>query len=86
MIVPMIALRGMTVFPEMLLHFDIGRDKSVKALEEALQNQKNVFLIAQNDVRIGDPAQSDLCSTGTIAQIRQLLRLPGDTVRVLVEG
>lgn len=84
--VPMIALRGMTVFPGMLLHFDIGRDKSVKALEEALQSRQNVFLVAQKDLRVGDPGLEDLCAVGTIAQIRQLLRLPGDTVRVLVEG
>lgn len=84
--IPMIALRGMTVFPGMLLHFDIGRDKSVKALEEALQSRQNVFLIAQKDVRIGDPGADDLCAVGTVAQIRQLLRMPGDTVRVLVEG
>ncbi|MCL2030597.1 MAG: endopeptidase La [Oscillospiraceae bacterium] len=86
MLIPMIALRGMTVFPGMMLHFDIGREKSVKALEEALQTHQNVFLVAQRDARVGNPGLEDLCAVGTVAQIRQLIRMPGDTVRALVEG
>jgi ATP-dependent Lon protease len=83
---PMIALRGLTVFPEMYIHFDIGRHKSVRALEEALKGDQTVFLVAQKDMRDNDPGFDDVCRVGTISVLRQIIRLPGDNVRVLVEG
>jgi ATP-dependent Lon protease len=83
---PMIALRGLTVFPEMYIHFDIGRHKSVRALEEALKGDQTVFLVAQKDMRDNDPGFDDVCRVGTISVLRQIIRLPGDNIRVLVEG
>lgn len=83
---PMIALRALAVFPEMLIHFDVGRDKSVKALEDAMAGDQMVFLISQRDIRTEDPSQTELYRVGTLSRIRQILRLPGDNMRVLVEG
>ncbi|MCL2085113.1 MAG: endopeptidase La, partial [Oscillospiraceae bacterium] len=83
---PLLALRGLVVFPHMLIHFDIGRKKFVKALERALSRGQPVFLVAQKDAREEDPGIDDLYKTGTVARIRQVLKLPNDTVRVLVEG
>ena len=83
---PILALRGLTVFPSMLLHFDVGREKSIKALETAMMDKQSVFLVAQKDLRTDDPRLNDLCAVGTISRIRQLLRLPGDNIRVMVEG
>ena len=84
--IPLIALRGLTVFPDMLIHFDVGREKSVKALEEAVANDQQVFLVSQKDLRTDDPSGDELYNIGTMSRIRQILRLPGDNVRVLVEG
>ena len=86
MLMPLIALRGLTVFPDMLIHFDVGREKSVKALEEAVANDQQVFLVSQKDLRTDDPVGDELYTIGTMSRIRQILRLPGDNVRVLVEG
>ncbi len=83
---PLIALRGLTVFPQMLLHFDVGRDKSKKALEAAMRTSQSVFLVAQKDLRVDDPKPSDLCKIGTISKIKQMLKLPGGGLRILVEG
>ncbi|MCL2003309.1 MAG: endopeptidase La [Oscillospiraceae bacterium] len=83
---PMIALRGLTVFPEMYIHFDIGRHKSVRALEDALKGDQMVFLVAQKDMRDNDPGAGDVCRVGTISVLRQIIRLPGNNMRVLVEG
>ena len=83
---PLLALRGLVVFPHMLIHFDIGRKKFVRALERALSRGQPVFLVAQKDARDEDPGINDLYRTGTVARIRQVLKLPNDTVRVLVEG
>jgi ATP-dependent Lon protease len=82
----MIALRGLTVFPEMYIHFDIGRHKSVRALEEALRGDQSVFLVAQKDMRDNDPGINDVYRVGTVSVLRQIIRLPGDNIRVLVEG
>ncbi len=83
---PVVALRGMTVLPKMLVHFDVSRHKSVEAVERAsVQNQK-IFLVTQKDENCTDPEQEDLCRIGTIGTIKQLLKLPGQIVRVLVEG
>ena len=83
---PVLALRGMMVFPHMVLHFDVGRPKSVSALEKAMMEDQRIFLVSQRDADVDDPHQSDLCRVGTIAQIKQVLNLPGDSIRVLVEG
>ena len=81
-----VALRGLTVFPQMLLHFDVGRDASIKALEAALERTSPVFLVAQRDMSVESPRKGDLFDVGTLCHVRQLLRLPGDGVRVMVEG
>ena len=83
---PVLPLRGMMVFPHMVLHFDVGRSKSVAALEKAMLMDQRVFLVAQRDAEVEDPTLKDLCRVGTIAQIKQVLNLPGDSIRVLVEG
>lgn len=85
--IPLIPLRGMSVFPYTVLHFDIGRDKSVLALEEAMLTDQRVFLTTQLDSEQDDPNQMDFYHTGTICKIKQMLKLPGNNnIRVLVEG
>jgi ATP-dependent Lon protease len=83
---PLLALRGLVVFPDMLLHFDVGRKKSLLALNQAMSEDQTIFLVTQQDIREDDPDFSSLYSIGVVAKIRQVLRLPGDNVRVLVEG
>jgi len=83
---PMLPLRGIVVFPYMILHFDVGRAKSMKALEDAMLIDQTIFLSAQTDATDEEPGMVDVYPIGTIAKIKQLLRLPGDTIRVLVEG
>ena len=83
---PVLALRGMMVFPHMVLHFDVGRPRSISALEKAMMEEQRIFLVAQLDADVDDPHQKDLCRVGTVAQIKQVLNLPGDNIRVLVEG
>ncbi len=83
---PMLALRGLTVFPNMLLHFDVGREKSIKSLDEAMSTDQTIFLVAQKDIKNDDPELDDIYSIGTVSRVRQILKLPGDNIRVLVEG
>ncbi len=83
---PLIPLRGLSIFPYMLLHFDVGREKSIKALEEAMINDQMIFLVTQIDPTTDIPEKEDFYNVGTISKIKQLLKLPGDTIRVLVEG
>lgn len=85
-ILPLLPLRGLCIFPYMVLHFDVGREKSVKALEEAMINDQLIFLVTQKDAKLDLPSSEDLYEVGTISRIKQLLKLPGDTIRVLVEG
>lgn len=85
-ILPLVPLRGITIFPGMILHFDVGRPKSIDAIEAAMQNSKLVFLCYQNDILTESPRRVDLAEVGTICEIRQTLRLPDGSVRVLVEG
>ncbi|MBC2579818.1 endopeptidase La [Clostridium sp. DJ247] len=85
-VLPLIPLRGITIFPYMVLHFDVGREKSILALEEAMIEDQIVFLSAQKDAKIEEPDEDDIYEMGTICNIKQILKLPGDTVRVLVEG
>ena len=83
---PIIALRGMTILPDMIIHFDVNRTKSVQALEAAMVEEQNVFLVTQLDPETDHPGAKDLYTMGTVAKIKQLVKLPQDTVRVLVEG
>ncbi len=83
---PLLPLRGLSIFPYMLLHFDVGREKSIRALEEAMLNDQIIFLVTQRDPTVDKPKEEDFYEVGTISRIKQLLKLPGDTIRVLVEG
>ncbi|MCX7922678.1 MAG: endopeptidase La [Clostridia bacterium] len=85
-VLPLLPLRGLTVFPYMTLYFDVGRVKSIKALEEAMINNQLIFLVAQKDAKTDTPGEDDIFTVGTISKVKQLLKLPGDTIRVLVEG
>ncbi len=85
-LLPVIPLRGMMVFPGMVMHFDVGRPQSVAALERGLTNGQKVFLVTQKKEEQEDPATEDLYRVGTVAEIRQVLNLPGENLRVLVEG
>ena len=78
---PVLPLRGMMVFPHMVLHFDVGRPKSVAALEKAMTGDQKIFLVAQKDAENDDPTRDDLCRVGTIAVVKQALNLPGDIRR-----
>ena len=83
---PLVPLRGLSVFPGMILHFDVGRPKSIDAIETAMKRNKLIFLCYQNDIMVENPGISDLAEVGTICEVRQILRLPDGAVRVLVEG
>lgn len=83
---PLLALRGLVVFSGVMLYFDVGREKSVKALETAMTDDQEVFLVAQRQLSTDDPGLEDLYDVGTISHIKQILRLPGGALRVLVEG
>ncbi len=83
---PVLALRGITVFPELLLHFDVGRSASIRALEEAMSGGRDIFLVTQKDISTETPGAEDLFTVGTIASVKQVLRLPENNVRVMVEG
>ena len=83
---PVLALRGLTIFPNMLLHFDVGRGASIKALDEAMTEGLPIFLVAQRDLTVEEPGEKDLYTVGTVSNVKQILRLPGDNVRVMVEG
>ncbi|GFZ31820.1 Lon protease [Clostridium zeae] len=85
-VLPLIPLRGITIFPNMVIHFDVGREKSIAALEEAMLNNQQIFLATQKDAKIEEPVKEDIYEVGTLSTIKQLLKLPGDTIRVLVEG
>ena len=83
---PVLPLRGMTVFPYMIIHLDVARDRSMAALEQAMVGDRRILLVAQRDAEIESPEEKDLYETGTIAEVRQLIKMPGGTMRVLVEG
>ena len=83
---PLMPLRGLMIFPHMVLHFDVGRPRSIAALEDAMLEKQRIFLVAQKDGDIENPTAEDMCRMGTVALIKQVLNLPGDTLRVLVEG
>lgn len=83
---PAIALRGLTVLPGMMIHFDISRDKSVAAVEKAMMEDQKVFLITQRQAEVSEPERKDLYQVGCIAQVKQLVKMPGGIIRVMVEG
>ncbi len=85
-IMPMIALRGIVVYPKMMVNFEIGRRKSIEAVEEAMKGDRNVFLLTQKDMRETDPSRGDLYDIGTVSKVRQVVKLPGGNVRAIVEG
>ena len=85
-LLPVLALRGLAVFPDQTVHFEVGRVKSVKALEAAMKKDQNLLLMPQKDISCDDPELSDLYPIGTVAKIKQILHPQGDTVRVLVTG
>lgn len=84
--IPLLPLRGLLVYPSMVLHIDVGRDRSVAALEHAMMNESYIFLIAQKDMRVEAPEKADLFKIGTLATVKQMLKLPNGTLRILVEG
>ncbi|MGI6364311.1 MAG: endopeptidase La [Bacillota bacterium] len=85
-VMPLLALRGILVFPNMIVHLDVGREKSVAALEKAMVDDNEILLVSQQQANLDEPGPDDLFSVGTVASIKQVLKLPGGTVRVLVEG
>ncbi len=84
--IPVMTLRGLTVFPQLLLHFDVGRDTSIRALEVSMAENRQIFLVTQRDLTVENPGDGDLYSIGTIADVKQILRLPENAVRVMVAG
>ena len=84
--VPLLPLRGLLVFPSMVLHIDVGQKRSVAALEHAMMNDNKIFLTAQKDLRIELPEKEDLYMIGTYVSVKQMLKLPNGTLRILVEG
>ncbi len=83
---PMMALRGLVVFPEMVLHFDAGRKKSIEALTSAMADDQTIFLAAQKDIEVEDPSYDEIYSVGVVAQVKQMLKLRDEGIRVLIEG
>ncbi|MDV5063107.1 endopeptidase La [Veillonella sp. YH-vei2232] len=84
--IPTVPLRGMVVYPNIVIHLDIGRDKSIKAVEKAMENDRILAVVTQKDDAVEDPTIHDLAVMGTLVKIKQMLRLPGGIVRILVEG
>ncbi len=85
-IVPLLPLRGLLVYPTMVLHLDVGREKSVQALEKAMMEDHIIFLTTQKEISIDEPNKEDIYKIGTLTKIKQMLKLPNGTIRVLVEG
>ncbi|MDX5483604.1 endopeptidase La [Bacillus pumilus] len=84
--VPLLPLRGLLVYPTMVLHLDVGREKSVQALEQAMMNDHMIFLATQREISIDEPGEEEIFEVGTYTKIKQMLKLPNGTIRVLVEG
>ncbi|TMV52946.1 endopeptidase La [Paenibacillus mesophilus] len=83
---PLLPLRGLLVYPSMVLHLDVGREKSVKALEQAMVDDEMILLCSQSEINIEEPQKDDIYQVGTITKVKQMLKLPNGTIRVLVEG
>ena len=82
----LLPLRGVLVFPYMIIHLDVGREKSINALEQVMMQDRLIMLATQKDAQNDKPTPEDIYDSGTVAEIKQLLKLPGGTMRVLVEG
>ena len=83
---PVLPLRDIVVFPHMIVPLFVGRDKSVRALEDVMQDDKQILLVAQKNAADDDPGAEDIFEVGTVSTVLQLLKLPDGTVKVLVEG
>ena len=83
---PMVALRGMTILPEMVAHFDISRERSIEAVQEAMASDQKIFLLTQKDVEVENPGEADLYRVGTVATVKQIIKLPKQILRVLVSA
>ena len=83
---PMVALRGLTIMPEMIVHFDVSRERSISAIQQAMVEEQEIFLVAQKSIETENPGQDDVYETGTVASVKQLIKLSKKVVRVLVEG
>ncbi len=83
---PAIALRGMVILPGMIAHFDVSREKSIRAVEESMMDEQHIFLVAQRDIEKENPDVSDVYKIGTIAEVKQVIKLQNNIVRILVEG
>ena len=81
---PVVALRGMTILPGMVIHFDVSRERSVKAIEQAMLREQRVFLVTQRDVQTEQPGPEDLFRIGTIAAVKQVIKLPHKVVLSLI--
>lgn len=84
--IPVLPLRGITIFPEMVMHFDVGRTKSLKAIDEAMKQDETLLVVAQKDASIDDPKEEDLYTVGTVVHIKQMVRVAEGQVKVLVKG
>lgn len=84
--IPLLPLRGLLVYPSMVLHLDVGREKSVRALEQAMVDDNKILLATQEEVHIEEPEAEQIYNVGTVARVKQMLKLPNGTIRVLVEG
>lgn len=84
--IPAVALRGMTILPEMITHFDVSRSRSVKAVEQALKQGQRLFIVTQKSPETENPAREDLFVMGTVAEVKQIVKMPHNILRVLVEG
>jgi ATP-dependent Lon protease len=85
-VMPILALRGITVFPSQTIHFDIGRKKSMNALDAAIKKDSSLLLVPQKNIMDDDPDLSGLYPVGTVVKVKQILRSPGENLRVLVTG
>jgi len=83
---PLIPMRGMTILPDIVIHFDLNREKSIQALEMAMIKGGKLFLVTQKDGSEDDPGEDDLCHMGTISTVKQITKLPNQIIRVLAEG
>lgn len=84
---PVVPLRGLVVFPEMVLHFDVGRKKSIAAIKEAMKAGSEIFLVCQKDASVDDPSIDDIYDIGVICSVKQMVKIPNsDNLRVVVKG
>ncbi len=86
MILPLLPLRGLTILPSMVIHFDVGREKSIKAVEQAMDSEQLIFLATQKNIKIDEPKPEDIYSYGTVSKIKQIMKLQNGNIRILVEG